>query len=241
MVVVLLIFCIFAIVCVVAFGEIDNGSITAYLMMNNDIFHGDTYVLIANVIVSLSVLLTYPLQMFPCITIISQVRHRRMQKRGLLQSSQPSSSANRNINENGDDIGTHFVPLSSDNDCDSHRSRGSLLTNTLVARLSPKERRPINEKSLMEGDSSMMRVVLVSVTFIVAFLVPDIQELISLAGALAGSSTALIIPPLIRLRFLSTDDSQYTYNRINCYVLIIFGISMAVLGTVASIKEIFDL
>lgn len=191
---VVLIFSVFAIMCVVVFGQIENGSITAYLMENNDKYHGDYFVIAANIIVSLSVLLTYPLQMFPCITIISQVRYRRMQKRGILRSSERSDSGNRLLNENGIENGGHFVPLSNNNDRESRQSRSGLLRNTLVQRLSPKNRRPMNEKSLVEGDSSIMRALLVTGTFIVAFLVPNIQELISLAGALAGSSTALIIP-----------------------------------------------
>lgn len=62
MVIVLSVFTTFATLSVVAFGKIDDGSITAYLMMNNDQYHGEGYVLVANIIVSLSVLLTYPLQ-----------------------------------------------------------------------------------------------------------------------------------------------------------------------------------
>ena len=53
---------LFACICVVAFGPIDNGSITAFLMENAERYSAKSLVLAANFIVSVSVLLTYPLQ-----------------------------------------------------------------------------------------------------------------------------------------------------------------------------------
>lgn len=56
------IYSLFACICVVAFGSIDNGSITAFLMENAERYSAKSLVLAANFIVSVSVLLTYPLQ-----------------------------------------------------------------------------------------------------------------------------------------------------------------------------------
>ena len=56
------IYSLFACICVVAFGPIDNGSITAFLMENAERYSAKSLVLAANFIVSVSVLLTYPLQ-----------------------------------------------------------------------------------------------------------------------------------------------------------------------------------
>jgi hypothetical protein len=46
------------------------------------------------------------------------------------------------------------------------------------------------------------RIILVLLTFVVAVAVPNVQVLISLAGALAGSSVALVIPPALEMAWL---------------------------------------
>ena len=53
------------------------------------------------------------------------------------------------------------------------------------------------------GDSMWLRMGLVLLTYLVAVIVPNVQVLISLAGALAGSSTALLIPPMLELALIS--------------------------------------
>lgn len=61
------------------------------------------------------------------------------------------------------------------------------------------------------GDSPQLRTMLVLLTYTVAVLVPNVQSLISLAGALTGSSTALLIPPLLELAWLNhleKDDNK---------------------------------
>ena len=62
MVSVTLIYSLIACLCVVAFGPVDNGSITAFLMENAEQYSAKSLVLAVNFIVSASVLLTYPLQ-----------------------------------------------------------------------------------------------------------------------------------------------------------------------------------
>ena len=50
-------------------------------------------------------------------------------------------------------------------------------------------------KSSIPGDSLPLRVMLDLLTHSVAVIVPNVQALISLAGAIAGSSTTLLTPP----------------------------------------------
>ena len=55
---------------------------------------------------------------------------------------------------------------------------------------------------ILPGDSPQLRATLVVTTYTIAVIVPNVQALISLAGALAGSSCALIIPPILELAWL---------------------------------------
>merc|ERR1712194_102547 len=57
------------------------------------------------------------------------------------------------------------------------------------------------------GDSLLLRSMLVIMTYWVAVVVPNVQALISLAGAVAGSSTALLIPPLLELALIDHLES----------------------------------
>ena len=57
-------------------------------------------------------------------------------------------------------------------------------------------------KMTLPGDSPQLRALLVLMTYVIAVVVPNVQALISLAGALAGSSTALLIPPLLELAWI---------------------------------------
>lgn len=59
-------------------------------------------------------------------------------------------------------------------------------------------------KMIMPGDSVQLRAFLVIMTYLVAVVVPNVQALISLVGALAGSSTALLIPPILELAWIQT-------------------------------------
>jgi proton-coupled amino acid transporter len=55
----------------------------------------------------------------------------------------------------------------------------------------------------MQGDSPLLRVLLVLLTYSIAVVVHNVQSLISLAGALAGSATALLIPPMLELAWIN--------------------------------------
>ena len=47
-------------------------------MLHDDDFTGDVLIFAANLTISFAVLFSYPLQLFPSITTISQIRHKQM-------------------------------------------------------------------------------------------------------------------------------------------------------------------
>lgn len=56
--------------CVYAFGEVTNGSVTAFLLEEyKDDKSIIVFLMIANTLVSLSVLFTYPMQLFPTLEV----------------------------------------------------------------------------------------------------------------------------------------------------------------------------
>jgi proton-coupled amino acid transporter len=115
------------------------------------------------------------------------------------------------------------------------------------------------------GDSIQLRIILVLVTYLVAALVPNVENLISLAGALAGSSTALLIPPIMELAwirdmqkpdmpernstmydmnesaswFLAVGrEDKFFYEKMKSWILFFLGLFFAAVGTYASINDI---
>jgi proton-coupled amino acid transporter len=184
-----LVFWVVAGCAVIVYGDVDNGSITAYILKNfTD--HRDM-ILIANTFVSVSVLLTYPLQLFPCSELVGAwVEQKR--RRGL-------------------------EPLSAG------------------------EENEVEKDSLLPGDSPLLRLGLVMLTYVVAIVIPNVQQLISLAGALCGSSTALIIPPLLELESVRRTTNRSSLSIAKCYVSFFFGIVFCLIGSGASIVNIIRL
>jgi len=54
----------------------------------------------------------------------------------------------------------------------------------------------------LPGDSPLLRAVIVIGTYLVAMLVPNVQSLVAVVGAVTGSSTALLIPPILQLAWI---------------------------------------
>jgi len=52
------------------------------------------------------------------------------------------------------------------------------------------------------GDSPYFRAVIVMGTYCIAMLVPNVQSLVAVVGAVTGSSTALLIPPILELAYI---------------------------------------
>jgi proton-coupled amino acid transporter len=114
------------------------------------------------------------------------------------------------------------------------------------------------------GDSLKVRSVLVFGTFLVAVMIPNVQALISLVGALAGSSTALLIPPMLELAwiedkkgdpifattasmmFVHGDEQKcfgrlmpaYWFDTTKCYILLMMGFLFFSIGTYSSLVDI---
>jgi proton-coupled amino acid transporter len=114
-------------------------------------------------------------------------------------------------------------------------------------------------KMTVPGDSLQLRASLVLIIFLVAVAVPNVQSLISLAGALAGSSIALLIPPFLELAWIrqmehnpamgvdshfwmlapaTSSLGRFWIERCKCYFLLAVGIVFLLLGTYFSVADI---
>lgn len=194
-----LIYCMMGGICVWAFGKVQNGSITAFLIEEQDTYKGTSLTAFANLLVCFSIIGTYPLIMFPCIELWCQAKERK-------------------------DRGDTLEPIEEEDDWWG----GSLAYGPY--------------------DTPTLRLSLVISTVLAALVVPGVKQMIGLAGAVAGASTALIIPPALALHFSHVDVEQghkgITWPEVRSYFLIGVGILFGVFGTAAAVidivKAIFD-
>ena len=96
------------------------------------------------------------------------------------------------------------------------------------------------QRETFNGDSIFLRACLVLFTYFIAVTIPSVEELISLSGAFAGSSCALIIPPLVELRGILEGHHRLSMAAIARYVLLVVGAMFLVVGTGASISNIVE-
>lgn len=202
-----------AVLCVNAFGDVTSGSVTAFLM---EVYHGESdlsaIIMFANVAVSLSVLMTYPLQLFPAIELLGPIFQQNKYLSKFFQQG------NAVVDDDDKDLsGFEPLPPISENEVakiealpDEHNYETNLddefppprsedaVSLSGVSSVSGS----IFPQMIMPGDSPQLRATLVLFTYIVAIVVPNVQALISLAGALAGSSIALLIPPVLELAYI---------------------------------------
>ncbi|XP_076065718.1 proton-coupled amino acid transporter-like protein acs [Oratosquilla oratoria] len=82
------------------------------------------------------------------------------------------------------------------------------------------------------------RAFLVFITFILAAAIPNIGLFISLVGAMASSTLALIFPPIIEMVTFWNRLSKLRIAK--CMFLMCFGLVCFVVGTTTSIREIID-
>lgn len=215
-------------VCVYAFGEVTNGSITAFLVgkyaNNQSIIFA---LMMANTTISLSVLFTYPIQLFPTFELIGpkvnrlwyKFRHGGRYQEGGNEVDETDltgfdpmptlheddvaslSSYNEHMYENNFESETEETPVR-----ESGNSEGNLvILSSMISSIT--EAFP---EMTIPGDSMFLRIGLVFLTYLVAVVIPNVQVLISLAGAIAGSSTALLIPPMLELALIDHLDSNLT-------------------------------
>lgn len=117
-----------------------------------------------------------------------------------------SSHENEHMYENFENDADGASPGNKDADSgeeDYAVTKSDRITNSMISNVTD----PFPTMSI-RGDSIYLRTGLVFLTYLVAVIVPNVQVLISLAGALAGSSTALLIPPMLELALIDHLDSK---------------------------------
>jgi amino acid permease len=264
------IFALVGALCVMAFGPISSGSITAFLLEQAE--GGDLEVLyMANTLVSVAVLLTYPLQLFPSYELVGPVMANYFGTRIPEEDDQEYGSVAMHH------VGTHngYVEASSDD--------GGAIAAALTASQAPfSDEEPLATDGIREatsqiqeeeqdysnsfgtsyGDTPAVRVGLVLVTYMFAIVVPNVQLLVSLAGAVSGSATGLLVPPLLQLAYWKQTERQegwhqvdddnsnetsprasfgswyYQRRRMQCYLLFLLGCIVLIIGTTASLRDI---
>jgi solute carrier family 36 (proton-coupled amino acid transporter) len=88
-------------------------------------------------------------------------------------------------------------------------------------------------------DTPALRLSLIACTVIAAIAVPDVKQLIGLAGAVAGAVTALIFPPLLALHFELLERPEMSWCKIEKFLLLSVGIVFGIFGTAAAIYDIY--
>jgi proton-coupled amino acid transporter len=230
MAVVALVFCAVASFSVYIFGKVTNGSITAYLLEREDDDSDRSMLILANTAVSISVLLTYPLQLFPCLQLVGPWLNGMCRRGGGREEVAQTEDEGEEIDdEEADGIFRDEDDILGTND-DDDDDDGAIEVSQRSS-----------SSNVIPGDSPMLRLGLVLLTYSIAIVVPNVQALISLAGALAGSSTALLIPPLLTLEFIKREDGENWMAKLRCYVLFGLGFIFMCIGTGASIVDIINI
>jgi hypothetical protein len=259
---------------VLAFGNVTNGSITAFLL---DFYRHDPsitwWLMLANTAVSISILLTFPLQLFPALELMGPWLARSKffgKKAGLgadvaeesdligfepLPPLPEHDTASLDSIPSQHDYGDYDDVKNDEEDGGSDDGIEDDLSRTMVSSVTT-----MFPEMTMPGDSPALRLALVFLTYAVAVLIPDVQTLISLAGAVAGSSTALLIPPIMELAWIrhiqrdakdqrhEVDETRwfmayrctdkYLWEKFKSWFLLLIGTVFMVFGTYASIADI---
>ena len=215
-----------AVVSVLTFGDVTNGSLTAFLLdayQTSDNSQNVTeWIMFANTAVSLSVLLTYPLTMYPAIELMGPIVQRNV------HLSRFFGKLDNDVGDSYDDLfddpvaafeplpalPEHDALLEEEPPVEQHKYGVLDASANDVPEVNATENKPgvVLQKSsaiglgklqfTLPGDSLRLRTSLVLLTFLIAVSVPNVQALISLVGALAGSSAALLIPPVLELAWV---------------------------------------
>jgi len=284
-----LIMAVFGVFSVIAFGEVTNGSITAALLdaynqhQQDDSNVGNhhrqqhhqpdqrlIYVMIANTVASLSVLFTYPLMLFPALELMGPVLTKWATQ--ILHPSQLETNDEKDLRgfermpsiledeRSTFDDGFETSSLHQKHQHEYGQESNLEDTDSVVPAIVSNMTTNIFPRMHMPGDSPLVRLVLVLMTFVFAVIVPNVQALVSLAGAVAGSSTALLIPPILELALLQhietsggdlTSDQaserpkrrrvvfgNYWGEELKCYLLLAVGMTFFVIGTYAAVADI---
>jgi len=283
-----IIFLLVAAFCVMAFGKVSSGSITAFLVEQQQKGGGgdeeeNLQILnLANLLVSLAVLLTYPLQLYPSYELIGPAVAKYFTNKGSMRlpvddddDDDEEGGADGYVAANSDDEGgvnamagrlsptpaDVQAPFSDEDAEESQRRRGSegiMITDTLNSAQPHAETSYWNYYGTSYGDTPTIRIVLVLITYLIAIVVPNVQLLVSVAGAVSGSATGLLVPPLLQRAYwkkMEREERQqqlqeegsstfaygywyYQRRRLTCYILFLLGCIVLVIGSTSSIWDI---
>ena len=252
---------------VYVFGSISDGSLTAFLLEHYNAAGAPQELIwllwIANAAVSLSVLVTFPLQLFPALELIQEALDGMRRGPGFtpVQTDEELDEMNANDVEpshvlsqsnstkpQGDEFSPVFT-IDDEEDEEDEESNGhdyhepDMETAAVVGQRedfedepSPLPARTSQQHSTgrtvsnFSSSNVLLRIALVLFTYVIAIVVPDVQSLIALAGALAGSLTALILPPVLAMA--KRGGGAWTW------ISLLLGTTFGIVGTVAALMDI---
>ena len=236
---------------VATFGSVSSGSITAFLLEKyreegND--HLLTLILWSNAFVSLSVLVTYPLQLFPAVELLEPLilRSFNLGPRGHSSHSQLEVVPMTNASSDHEHTALPINATTLNTSANVAYSGDIPHNGSTPSQEQSSTRRSQGVSHFLHSSHAwlVVRFALVLLTFFVAVAVPNVQSLISLAGALAGASTGLLIPPWMELTWIWKQEERglsipvsatYKYT---CYLNFLGGFLVLCIGTGSSIVDI---
>eukprot|EP01041_Mallomonas_annulata_P009708 gene9708-20185_t len=173
----------------------------------------------------------------------------RVRMTSLKPSTTPCSTSTSTIDENSplqpiSSVNSILSNYTSDNgDYDNDNDNGTDFSSSRCS--SPMKIQSSNEWLLYVvyckdffKSRGMFRVVLVSLTALIAILIPNVGLLISLAGASSGSALSMIIPPLIDMKI--NRESISIQRLVMNFFSIFIGSLGAIIGTFVAIRDIFS-
>eukprot|EP00536_Pseudo-nitzschia_multiseries_P014205 jgi/Psemu1/214021/e_gw1.669.34.1 len=236
--------CGMAAVGVFAFGTVTNGSITAFLLERYpDDPELTVWVMLSNALVTVSIAVSYPLQLYPAVELVA-----------------PAFANECNYNDKSSDkdrLGLKGIPehralsvrsllSTSESECEEPRNQVEDPSMNDAATTA-------SNSVALPGDSPALRAGLVAGTYVLAMAVPNVHNLVSLVGAVTGSSTALLIPPILELAYLRRKEveealshsrnniknvNSIVWNRVVAWGLLILGSMFALIGSYFSVLDI---
>jgi hypothetical protein len=222
---------------------VNDGSITAYLINNADSLQDAKKIGTVNLLLSVVVLFTYPLQMFPCHSLILRLMKRYTPKEYVMIEDEDeeegeegfhvsqddginigssSKSSNRTANDNYNDD-SNINPFEKEDDDDEDDDYGED---------EEKQRGSITINRENEQDPPMIvrfRVMLVMITFLLALIIPNVATLISFSGSITGTAVAILLPPILYGRICGSSSHDTLLRAIIC-----IGLVLGISGSVAS-------
>ena len=248
-----------AVLSILAFGQVTNGSITAFLLDTyKDDDRAKILLMFANTVVSLSILLTFPLMLFPAVELVGPMTLKGGSDDGEKEDEDEQSldgfepmaplpehdvASLESLPSQHHDYGNVDVVAigadasgknggvgdEDDDDLSDDGDNGSRSLSRMSSTVGRSVKEIIFPEMHMPGDSPQLRAGLVFITYAIAMVVPNVEALVSLAGAIAGSSTALLIPPILELAWIKHLEEQFESGTTATVTL-----TTATLGAVAS-------